>query len=179
MPWISLTVKSLYLIPSILFIGYYTYIKLHVKRQKDVERKMYYKLQIFEVLFICIFIYLGKLLFEIVLFNEIWTDKHYIISFIFMLILCLISSIVGRVNSPKNFRRQYMKEKSKSSIINYKFYILAFIIMIFFYLYKRGLTLLMCSYALLILMSSVISSSIFVYKQYDKIEELRKKFHIN
>ncbi|WP_238916394.1 hypothetical protein [Clostridium sp. YIM B02555] len=170
--WVSIFVRLLYIIPCALIIICNSILILQIKKHKE-NKKLQYKYKVFELIFISMFIYIGTFFIESILFSRKWGDENYLEWFYVLVILCIVTFLMARVNAPKKFIKKFQYQENKlytpSSILTS---ITSLLICISYY-NKPYYLVLIVSYIILILMSGLVTYIFFVYRQYDNIQKLK------
>lgn len=173
---VSFIIRALYLIPLAATILYNIVLFKKAGNNNYKDEKLIYKFNNSSFLLLIMFIYSATFLIENSLFNE-WTDENYLISFGILFLLFLLTFIWARIKAPEKFIKNFQNKKSKvytpSSII---FVVVAVLVSIANFSQPNRLILIV-SYIFLVLISGLITNSIFICQQYDRIQELKKEIN--
>jgi hypothetical protein len=174
--YVSVFIRCLYIMPVIAWVLYHIYIYCSIKNDYS-NRKIHYKLKLFNIVFICIFLYSGTFMFESILFGGKWVDCDYLICFCILMILCSLSFVIARINAPKKFIGDFQYKENKlytpSSIL---IGVISLSVCIA-YFNKPYYLLLIIAYIAILIMFGLSTYIYFVYEQYDKIQELKKEIN--
>lgn len=173
--WISLWIRALYIIPLIISVVCNILLFKNVKKS-NYDEKAFYKFHISSGLLLTSFIYGGTFGYETVLFSK-WDNSNYIISFCLLIFFSLITCIKYRIGAPKKFIKQYLHTDNK--IYSYSTLIIPVVQLSvsIAYFEKPYFLLLICSYIFLVIFIGLMSYAYYEYKQYDKIQELKKEIN--
>jgi len=173
---ISIFIRSLYVVPLISCTIYNILLLKKVRENNYNDKKLFYKLINFDVIHIFIYIYSGTFMYETVIFKK-WTDENYLISFCIIVMLSAISSIMARMEAPKRFIENYKNKKSKLFTLSSLTIVIVQLLVSIAYFNKPYYLLLIGSSMFLVIMSGLMTYVLFIYNQYDKIQDLKKQIN--
>jgi hypothetical protein len=174
--WISLWIRTLYIIPLIISVIYNIALFKKVKNSNFSDEKKFYKFKNSNIILIFTFIYGGTFGFQTVLFEK-WNNNEYVISLGILVLFSLLTFIKVRIEAPKKFIKQYLHTDNK--IHSYSTIIIAIVQLLvsIAYFQKPYFFILILSYVFLVVASGFIAYGYFEYVQYDKIQDLKKQIN--
>ena len=106
---ISFIVRAIYIFPSLIFSIVSIILFTKLRRNKDLNIKMFLILGNFVVLEVFALCFIGTYMLQFFLFNN-WTSIDYLKIIILFILLLIPIIIIGIRNAPKKFINQYSKE---------------------------------------------------------------------
>ncbi|KAJ51425.1 hypothetical protein BD780_002147 [Clostridium tetanomorphum] len=174
---VSFGIRILYMLPLIICIIYKNILLIKAQKDNYKNKKFYYGLKNFNIISICVFIFSGIFMIESLLFYRKWSDENYFISFCILAILSAISFIIARTIAPKKFIESYQYKENKLYITSSIFVGIVTLLVSIAYFSKPYYLILILSYVMVVVMSGLMTYTTFIYKQYDKIQELKKQIN--
>lgn len=173
---INILLRLAYGVPPIVASIYFVSMSITAKN-KNTDQKYHYKMEKFKGIVFYNFIYVATLLLEVVLLDVNNKNTYYTLGFCLLALLSLIIVIRVRYKAPKDFITNYLyKDRKivKPSSIVIGVTVLAVMIA---NIYKPYRLILILSYCMLLILTACFTYSMFEYKQYDKIQELKIKIN--
>lgn len=171
-----LVIKLVYTLPPIISIIYYLRLSI-IAKNKKTDLKFCYRRKKFGSLYFENFIFIATLAFETVLLDVKNKNTYYALGFGLLFALSIVIVIKVRYSAPKSFIQNYLYKNRKiikpSSVVKN---VVIFLVMLA-NVYKPYRLVLILSYLLFLILVGAVTYSIFEYKQYDKIQELKKQIN--
>lgn len=173
---ISIFIRLLYMMPLFLSVIYSIILFNKAKKDNYNDEKLFYKLINFDIIHIFIYIYSGIFMYETVVFRK-WTSQEYLMSFMILIILATLSSIIARIEAPKRFLNNYKNNKRELFTAYSAIIPIVQVLVGVTYFNRPYYLLLIASSIFVVVISGVMTYILFIYNQYDKIQELKKEIN--
>lgn len=173
--WIPAIIKISYIVPFVIFMVFYFKLSLKIKRSNCSDKKLKLKMINYNLMLICFFIYLEIFIIESIYLDIEWQSPFYIISYAVFIFFCIAVTIIGRVKAPKRFIKNYQYRNRKIVTAGSVSVSITTILVSIAYFHKPYRLIVIMSYIMVIVMCYLMAYKIFEYKQYDKIQELKKQ----
>lgn len=171
---VSIILKAVYIIPSIIFAIYDLFLACKVK-YKECNEKNLYKKQVSMLTLVNIYIFLGTYIFQVISLGDKFTNQICIFSLIAFIVLTLGSILKARKDSPKRFINDFLYKENKyhsqpSWALN-----ITRILIVLVCLFKPYMLVMGLGYILLSPYTYYITYAYYIYSQYDNVQQLQKK----